>query len=431
MIKLMSGVGAMAGVTLREMQRQRFAWIVGLVALGILAVVPQLDAVDRGAQIKLSVAAITGSAGFLITLLGTLVAASCLRRDIERRCGFTLFSKPLGRGSYLWGRWLGVVGGLLLTVIMLSAVGAFSTLLQLGDLPQPRAAVAPTASWRIINGAPTPVVSGGRAVMLAGDPARGRGEGMRWSFSGLSADDDLELYVGVGVRTGATATGSEEARLLISAEDGAGNGQVLALAADSQSGRSLSAESGAVALRHRRRGRNDLAQDYARFVVPAQLLSAGEVTIQLNRLDDGSRLTVAEDAVFIGQPSGGFALNLLRAELVLLAQAAVLVAAALALVTFGGIGTALLGTLTLYFAGHTLELIRDSLRWEDFPLAVERAVGALVQVCPDFTRFGVEAALASSRVVPWSEVMAAWGYYGIYIVGCMAIGWLGLRRVEL
>lgn len=433
---LAAGVRAVAGLTVREVARQRL-WLLLVAAVGVLLVaIPHLRAVDEEARLKLSVAVVTGTLGFVLTLLAVLVGAATVRRDVEQRTGFLLFSKPLPRGAYLGGRWLGVLLVLASCAGVLGAVGIGSTRLQLGALPEPRRVAAPVERWRIENGVPVAVDAREETVRLAGSPQRGRGEGMRWRFEGLPPERDLELLVKAGIGGYALGQAARQALVAVAAAAEGRTPQVLELAEDSPYGRTFiglgEAEAHQVVLRDRPASRDNLAKDYARLVVPREAIGAdGSLIVQLNRLEGQSQLALDRGGVLVAHPGGTFAGSLLRGVLVLLAQAALLCAAACAAAPVARIGTVLLACLTLYFAGNALAYLREGLAVEDYAHGVRRIFELVILVLPDFGRYPVEARLAAGETVEWATVAGAAGYYGAYAAAFLVAGWLILRRAEL
>jgi hypothetical protein len=103
-------------------------------------------------------------------------------------------------------------------------------------------------------------------------------------------------------------------------------------------------------LRDRDDTRDDLAQDYLRLRLPRDAIDAdGSVVIQLTRLEASSALVVSRNnSALLAVPGGGFMLNLIRGELVLLAVAGLLTAFTLAIAAVTNLGVATLGGLTLF-----------------------------------------------------------------------------------
>lgn len=434
---MLTGTLAIAGLTLREAQRQRL-WLLLVVAAGVLvAVIPSLQAVDVDARRKLAVATVTTTVGFVATLLGILLGAATVRRDIERRTGFLLFSKPLPRGAYLCGRWLGVGVALTICVAVLSAVGAGAIAWQLGELPRSWSTTAPSQRWQIANAAPVALPPDDRPVLLAGDPSRGAGEGVRVAFTDLPSGEPLTVLVRITVGGFALGSPVRQAEVAVSAEPGDGASAVLLpLASGSPYGEDLWEERASgpqrVYLRSRDPGRADLSQDYARFVLPAAAIGAdGRCIVQLNRLSHSGRVRIDADGILVARRGGGFLGNLARAGLVELAPAGMLCAATLLVVCVARIGTALLAGLTLYFGGHALRFVQTGMQGRDASPFAERLFDLLARILPDAGRFPVETALAASRRVPWATVGDAWLYFGGYTLVFLCGAWVLLRRAEL
>ena len=105
-----------------ESYRQRLWWFILLAMVGLLLIIPGLDAVDQSAQLKLAVSAISGTIGFITTLVAVFVVVIAVRRDLETRCSlclcqtsaaFCLLPWPLARA----------MATLALAVLLLSLAG--------------------------------------------------------------------------------------------------------------------------------------------------------------------------------------------------------------------------------------------------------------------------------------------------------------------
>ena len=126
-----------------------------------------------------------------------------------------------------------------------------------------------------------------------------------------------------------------------------------------------------------------------------------------------------------------FVVDLFTAGIVNLAQAGVIAAVALTLVIVSGIGTSLLGCLTLFFGGHAIGFvaeIADSSRTSELS---KRIIDLILPIVPDFGRFEVAASLASLRSISGSTILDAWLYFGLWIVVFMMAAWTILWRREL
>ena len=76
--------------------RQRLWLVVAIAGLVLLVAIPNIQAVDASAQLKLSVAMTAGTVGFVAMLLAMLIGAVYVRRDLDSRIGFIAFRQALG-----------------------------------------------------------------------------------------------------------------------------------------------------------------------------------------------------------------------------------------------------------------------------------------------------------------------------------------------
>lgn len=428
----LTGISAVALLTVRETWRSRLGFVYLAVAAGFLLAVPRLNAVDDSDRLKLSVLAITSSIGFVAVLLALLVAPAGLRRDLDQRIAYTVFAKPLHRSTYLLGRWVGSLSWLLGGVALLSLAGVVAVGLQFRSLPELRRTIAPTV-WELVSAA---------GEVSASDPAKERmslaglpGNGLRWRFTGLTAPgaDGYELLLRsqvVGtVPDQPVAEAVVEVRALV-------NGEARSLQLDAKSPYGADpqfAGSGRVLLKHRDNASRDLGQDYLRLRLPAEvIISDGSAVIQLTRLE-GRSVVVFEREVglLLAVPAGHLAANLLRGALVLTASCSLLAAWALFGAVISNLGVTLLGGLTLFFAGSAHDVMRDTLEWEKPSLPVRRLLELMLEVVPDFNRFPVATELAAGRGVSWNMVGHAWLYFGAYAAVLLVVAWIALRRKEL
>ena len=431
MIARLRGIAALAGLTVREAHRQRLWLVFAAVGVAFLLAVPRLTAVDDAAKLKLSVLAITSGIGFVVTLMAVLVAPAALRRDLDAKTAYTLFAKPLTPTAYLIGRWTGVQAWLVLGVLGMALAGVAAIGLQFQRFPTMRRTAQP-ATWQQVSvvGEATAVEARKTRLALSGMP----GNGVRWRFTGVPAApaDGHELLLRAQVLGASPDEPVGEAVVEIRALV-AGGSRVLALDPQSPYGRIDEHVSGRMLLKHRDDSSRDLGQDYLRLRLPAEAIDAdGSATIQLTRLEARSVVVVErEDGLLIGRPAGGLFGNLLRGGLVLAAGAGLLAAWGLFCAVVSNLGVTLLGGLTLFFAGSTHDLVRETLEYENPSLAVRRLLELTLSVMPDFNRFPIATELAAGQGVAWATVGSAWAYYGGYGAVFLALAWFALRRKEL
>ncbi len=432
MIRMVRGALAVAGLTARELTRQRLWLVFVVLGVGFLLTLPTLQAVDDSARLKLAVLAITSTLGFVGILLSILISAQVLRRDLEARTGYVLFSKPLRPITYLCGRWLGCLAWLLVGLSALAVAGTLAVSWRFERSPVMRATQAPVA-WEQVSaiGETTAIATTRDRVGLSGQP----GNSLRWRFANLATPgpEGAELLLRARV-TGATPDQPfGESLVEVRAQVG---DRWVALPLDPASPYGfdrLAQESGRLVLKSRDNASRDLGQDYLRLrLLPEHIKADGSAVIQLTRLESRIVIVAEKDAsVLVAVPAGGLLSNMLRGVLVLLAACGLLAAVALFGATISNLGVALLAGLTVCFAGSAQSVIRDTLEWESPSLIVRRLLELMLTALPDFNRIPVATELAAGRAIPWAVVGHAWLYFSVFTVIAMGCAWVALRRREL
>jgi Cu-processing system permease protein len=104
----MRRVVAIAQNTFRETIRDRILGVIVLFALVMILGSLWLASVslEQGARMMkdFGLVAVSGF-GLVVTVF---VAASLVRKEVEKRTVFVLFSKPVGRGEFIWGKFFGL-----------------------------------------------------------------------------------------------------------------------------------------------------------------------------------------------------------------------------------------------------------------------------------------------------------------------------------
>lgn len=429
----LSGLVALAGLTVREAQRQRL-WTLFLAGMAVLVVLsPSLKAAAAADRLKLAITAQSGVVGFVAVLLAILIPAAALRRDLEARTAFMLFAKPLSRSAYLLGRWSGVQLVLLAGTLLLCLVGTATVAWQFGGMPQVRRSLG-AGGWEQLSavGQAQPITEDREQVTLTGVP----GNGVRWHFTGLpTTTADQEVLIKVRVR----GFGIEDAisDLLVQVAAGPPGGAMRVLELDPASPYGAQRGAGAVprgqaVVRDRDAGRSDLSTDYLRLRLPASCVVDGGCSIVLTRLE--ARAAVVADrqtSCLVAVPGTSFFGNLLRGSLMQLAGAGLLIAWSLLLACVASLGVALLGGITLFIGGVALPAVREALEHGDASSPLRRVMELIVAVFPDFNRFGAAERLAAGEEIPWAMVGDAWWHAGGFMLLFLAVGWWALRRREL
>lgn len=428
---MIAGTLAVAATTWLEAWRGRL-WLVPLGAgLLLWALAPFASAADPADAVRLLAAATAGAAGASALLIGILVPAAQLTRDLESRVCLTLYPKPLPRLGWLLGRWLGAVALAGAAAAAVALAGSAATAWRAGGMPQVRTAAMAQSFERLTRlGEAMPVADSG--LRLAG----ASGDGVRWRFAGLDPAGQAGFEVLVQARVRASDGGMLEStpvRLAAIAADGA----ALPLAADPATpfGRPPSgtaAGPGMFWLVDRPAERRSLSADFARLRLPPGAIAAdGTLVITLLRLDPGADLGLAADGCLLSLPAGAQPLHALAAAAAETAAAALVAALALSVAAIASLPVAILAGLAAAFAGHALWAVRESLAWEQHPLAVTRLLDLGLAVLPDLSAGGQAARMAAGEAVDAAIVVGAWLPLLPHLAAILLLGWWALARRQL
>jgi hypothetical protein len=427
---------AVAGLSLREAWRSGTPWLVAGAAVLVIVGLWRLDAVDAASRTRLAVTLITGAAGMVALVMAGVLPALWLRRDLEQKQFLMLFSKPLGRLTYLAGRWSGVLAAAGLAAAVVALVGA-AALAALGvGAPTMRSAVAADGWTRLSGMGEVRNIRPDASAVTLSDPAAG--DGVRWTFRGLPAGG-AEILLRGEIRSQRWEFNQSTATVQVAAFPNADLKAVprlLELAAGSPYGRGSDehpAPAGGVVLRSRDERRSGLDSDYARLVLPAACIAPdGSATVQLIRMDGEVNLTLQRAAsCLVAVPAGPLWIHLLQAVWIGLAPAAVLAAVALLVAVRAALPTALLAALTIGIAGHAVWTLRETMEYTDSALAVRRLLELGIAVLPDFSPAALSAHVAAGRAIDLAQWTAAWVPLGLWALAPLAIAWAALRRMEL
>ena len=105
----MSKVLAIAVVTVREALRQKLAVNLLVFAVALLVASYTLSTLTFGEQYRIIANLGLSSMEVFGTLIATFLGAGLVARDVERRSLYPIITKPVSRGQYVLGRYLGLV----------------------------------------------------------------------------------------------------------------------------------------------------------------------------------------------------------------------------------------------------------------------------------------------------------------------------------
>jgi len=118
----LSQVGAIAANTFRETIRDRVLMVIVVFALVMILGALWLGSISLGQEGRMmkdfGLLAVTGF-GLIVTVF---IAASLVRKEVEKRTVFVLFSKPVSRGAFIVGKFLGLS---LTAAAVLAGMGLF------------------------------------------------------------------------------------------------------------------------------------------------------------------------------------------------------------------------------------------------------------------------------------------------------------------
>lgn len=118
----MSRALAIAVNTFKETIRDRILAVIVLFALAMIVGSLWLASISLGQQGRMmkdfGLVAVTAF-GLIVTVF---VAASLVHKELEKRTVFVLFSKPVSRGEFIWGKFFGLCGTMF---VVLAGMGVF------------------------------------------------------------------------------------------------------------------------------------------------------------------------------------------------------------------------------------------------------------------------------------------------------------------
>ncbi len=118
----MTRIFAIAAVTFREAVRQKLAVNLLLFALALLAASLTISDLTFGEQYRIIVGIGLSSMEIVGTLIAVFLGAGLVARDVERRTVYPVIAKPVSRGGYVVGRYVGLLATLTLNLAVMAAL---------------------------------------------------------------------------------------------------------------------------------------------------------------------------------------------------------------------------------------------------------------------------------------------------------------------
>ncbi|MBN1809251.1 MAG: ABC transporter permease subunit [Planctomycetes bacterium] len=125
--RFLNNVVAIAANGFREGVRDRILYVFFLFALAVIASAKLIGWVSVGEDIKVVRDIGLASMGLFGVMISIFVGASLVHREIERHTIYTVIARPVGRGEFILGRYLGLLG---LVCSVTAAMGLFFTVYQ-------------------------------------------------------------------------------------------------------------------------------------------------------------------------------------------------------------------------------------------------------------------------------------------------------------
>ena len=332
----------------------------------------------------------TMATALLLGLMTIFLSVGTITNEVHQRQIFLTMTKPIGRGRYLLGKWLGIV---LLNLLLVSVCGAgiyvFTLVLaeQPARSPDDRRAVQEEVlvARRALNPQPAEDISlndqAQQRLRQLQQSARGE-----WGAPGTPIEDlptakQQELYRTIDTQWMTIEPRETHQYVFTGLSEAKNRSVAVQLRLKPQTGGSSAAMGGFVYLDMRVNGRrpfwllNDspfvkLSEDtYHVLQMPAQAIDDnGNLTITLRNPPVGDREQGSinfnlQDGLQVMHIVGGFEMNLLRSLLLIWAHLCFLGMLGLAAGSFLGFPTASLLSLMVYFVGILGGYLQESLKW--------------------------------------------------------------------
>jgi ABC-type transport system involved in multi-copper enzyme maturation permease subunit len=113
---------ALSLVTVREALRQKLAVNLLVFAVALVVASLTLSSLTFGEQYRIIVNIGLSAMEIFGTLIAVFLGAGVIARDVERRTVFPIVAKPVSRGQYVAGRYLGLVTTTTLNLLVMAVV---------------------------------------------------------------------------------------------------------------------------------------------------------------------------------------------------------------------------------------------------------------------------------------------------------------------
>jgi ABC-type transport system involved in multi-copper enzyme maturation permease subunit len=120
----MTSVVAIASNTVREALRERLMYNLVIFALVLIAGSLTISQLTLGEQFRIIADVATGSAQLFGTLIAVFLGVALLSRELDRRTAYAVLARPVSRGAFIAGKYLGLLATLALNVATMAVATA-------------------------------------------------------------------------------------------------------------------------------------------------------------------------------------------------------------------------------------------------------------------------------------------------------------------
>lgn len=129
----MTSVFAIASNTVREALRERLMYNLVVFALVLIGGSLTISMLTLGEQFRIVADVATGSAQLFGTLIAVFLGVALLSRELDRRTCYAVLARPVSRGGFIVGKYLGLVATLALNVAIMALATAGMLFLYTGS----------------------------------------------------------------------------------------------------------------------------------------------------------------------------------------------------------------------------------------------------------------------------------------------------------
>jgi Cu-processing system permease protein len=112
-------IRALSGATVAEAIRERILYGLLVFALGLILLSAVLSSLTMGFPVRIVTDVCFTAISISGALMAILLGVGSVARELERRTAYPVLAKPISRGGYVLGKYVGVVGTVYLNVILM------------------------------------------------------------------------------------------------------------------------------------------------------------------------------------------------------------------------------------------------------------------------------------------------------------------------